>query len=219
MKIIDVSVPLRNAMPYFPGDPAPNISRLADHERGDAWTTTHVSFCAHIGTHVDAPLHRIRGGNTVDALDLRTLVGRVYVVDLTDVALEIRSKDLDVRNIPPRVERLMLKTRNATLWQRKGFQTDFVALDASGAHWLVERGIRLVAMDYLSADVYASREFPAHTVLLNAGVVIVEGVMSGEIAEGWYTLICLPLRLQGAEGAPARAILIQGELESKEDYA
>ncbi|MBI4672167.1 MAG: cyclase family protein [Chloroflexi bacterium] len=219
MQIFDLSVPLRNEMPYYPGDPAPQITRLEDHERGDAWTTTHLSVCAHVGTHVDAPLHRIRGAAPVDALSLQTLIGRAYVVDLSDVASEIHAEDLEARNIPLSAERLVLKTRNARLWAREGFQTDFVALGESGAHWVVERGIRLVALDYLSADLFTAQNFRAHEVLLGARVVIVEGILSGEIAEGWYTLICLPLRLQGADGAPARAVLIQGELESKEDKA
>jgi arylformamidase len=218
MQIIDLSVPLRNEMPYYPGDPAPQISRLEDHERGDAWTTTHVSFCAHLGTHVDAPLHRVRGGNTVDRLDLQTLLGRAYVVDLSGVASEIHAEDLQARHIPLSAERLILKTRNGALWQDNAFQTDFVALSESGAEWLVAHGIRLVAMDYLSADIFASQDFRAHDVLLQHGMVIVEGIMSQEIQEGWYTLICLPLRLQGADGAPARAVLIRGEF-SKEEQA
>lgn len=218
MDILDLSVPIRSDMPYFPGDPAPQVTRLQDHERGDAWTTTHISFCAHLGTHVDAPLHRVRGGNTVDRLDLQALIGRAYVVDLPDVASEIRAEDLQACNIPLSAERLVLKTRNAALWRRDTFQIDFVALSESGAEWLVAHGIRLVALDYLSADVFTSQDFRAHDVLLQRGVVIVEGVMSDGVSEGWYTLICLPLRLQGADGAPARAVLIRGEF-SKEEQA
>lgn len=203
-------------MPFYPGDPAPQFTRLEDHERGDAWTTTHISFCAHLGTHVDAPLHRVRGGNTIDKLDLQVLVGRAYVVDLTNVPLEIHAEDLQARNIPLSAERLILKTRNAALWQSDSFQNDFVALGESGAEWLVAHGVRLVAMDYLSADVFSSEDFRAHDVLLHAGVVIVEGVMTGDVSEGWYTLVCLPLRIQGADGAPARAILIQGDIDKEE---
>ncbi len=216
MKIIDLSVPIRQEMPYYPGDPAPQITRLKAHERGDEWQTTHLSFSAHLGTHIDAPRHRVRGGATVDQLDLQTLLGPAYVVDLTDVASEIHAADLQARAIPPRVKRLILKTRNATLWQRDAFQTDFVALSASGAEWLVARDIRLVAMDYLSADLFTSPDFRAHDALLQNGVVIVEGVMSGEIEEGWYTLICLPLRVRDADGAPARAVLIQGDFSKEE---
>lgn len=218
MDIIDLSVPIRSNMPYYPGDPAPQVTRLQDHERGDAWTITHISFCAHLGTHVDAPLHRVRGGNTVDCLDLQTLIGPAYVADLSGVASEIHAEDLEACNIPLSAERLVLKTRSAGLWQQDAFQSDFIALSESGAEWLVAHGIRLVALDYLSADVFTSQDFRAHDVLLQRGVVIVEGVMSGGVPEGWYTLICLPLRLQGADGAPARAVLIRGEF-SKEELA
>lgn len=218
MDIIDLSVPIRSNMPYYPGDPAPQVTRLHDHERGDAWTTTHISFSAHLGTHVDAPLHRVRGGNTVDCLDLQTLIGPAYVADLSGVASEIHAEDFVACNIPLSAERLILKTRNAGLWQQDAFQSDFIALSESGAEWLVAHGIRLVALDYLSADVFTSQDYPAHDVLLQRGVVIVEGVMSGGVPEGWYTLICLPLRLQGADGAPARAVLIRGEF-SKEELA
>lgn len=216
MQISDLSVPLRNDMPFYPGDPAPQITRLEEHERGDAWQTTHLALCAHLGTHVDAPRHRIRGGGTVDNLDLQILIGRAYVVDLTEVALEIRAEDLEAQTIPRETTRLILKTRNAALWQSNEFQKDFVALSESGAQWLVARGIRLVAMDYLSADIFSSQDFRAHDVLLNARVVIVEGVMTGTISAGWYTLVCLPLRLQDADGAPARAILIRGEIDKEE---
>lgn len=195
-------------MHFWEGDPEPRISRLEDHERGDAWTTTHLSFAAHIGTHVDAPLHRLRGGNTVDALALETLVGRAYVADMTDVALEIGAHELAARGIPQDVKRLLFKTRNGALWGREGFQKDFVALNEQGAQWVVERGIQLVGMDYLGADIFLTDAAPAHDVLLKAGVVIVEGMLLKDVAAGWYTLICLPIKVQGADGAPARAILV-----------
>lgn len=214
--IHDISVPLHNGMHFWEGDPEPNISRLEDHERGDAWTTTHLNFCAHIGTHVDAPLHRVRGGGTVDALDLQTLIGRAYVVDITDVVSEIGANDLATRNIPQNVRRLLFKTRNGALWAREGFQKNFVALNASGAQWVVERNIKLVGMDYLSADIFLTDAAPAHDVLLNARVVIVEGMMLNDVAAGWYTLICLPIKIAGADGAPARAILLSGTLNEEE---
>lgn len=207
MTIYDVSVPLRNGMHYWEGDPEPNITRLEDHERGDAWTTSHLSFAAHIGTHIDAPLHRIRGGNTVDRLDLQTLIGRAYVVDLMAVVSEITAQVLDARNIPSNVKRLLFKTRNEELWAREGFQKNFVALSEDGAQWIVQRGIKLVGMDYLSADMFLTDAAPAHDTLLNASVVIVEGMMLQRVAAGWHTLICLPIKVQGADGAPARAIL------------
>jgi arylformamidase len=197
---------------YWPGDPVPRITRLEDHERGDPWTTTQLAFCAHIGTHVDAPLHRVRGGGTVDALDLHTLVGPAFVADLTDVASEISAQEMERRNVPAGVKRLLFKTRNGELWQRPEFQQDFVALNGDGARWVVEHGIQLVGMDYLSADVFLT-----DTVLLESKVIIVEGMVLSAIEQGWYTLICLPIRLQGADGAPARAVLVSGTLEGEEE--
>lgn len=207
MTIHDVSVPVRNGMHYWQGDPAPQITRLEDIERGDAWTTTHLAFAAHIGTHVDAPLHRIRGGGTVDTLELEALIGRAYVADLTDVTSEITAQALEARAIPSNVKRLLFKTRNGALWARDAFSQDFVALSGDGAQWVVERNIQLVGMDYLSADRFAADA--AHDVLLNARVIIVEGMMLQDVAAGWYTLICLPLKVQGADGAPARALLVE----------
>ncbi len=210
MTIHDISVPLRNGMPFFPGDPAPQITRLADHARGDAWTVTHLSFSAHIGTHVDAPLHRIWDGAPVDALDLHTLIGPAYVADLTSLPTEIAAVDLEAAAIPQDTVRLLLKTRNGALWQREGFQADYVALTDDAADWLIERGIRLVAVDYLSADLDRAQEFPVHTKLLGAGIAIVEGVLLDAVTAGRYILVCLPLRVQDADGAPARAVLVSG---------
>jgi arylformamidase len=183
---------------------------LSDHARGDEWTTTHLSFSAHTGTHVDAPSHRLRGGATLDTLDLHALIGRAYVVDLQNVESEISAEALAARNIPQDARRLIFKTANNALWMRAGFNTRYVGLSRSGALWLVERGMRLVAFDYLSADVYQTQNFPAHDILLGAGIVIVESVMTGDVVQGWYSLICLPLRVSGAEGAPARAVLLSG---------
>jgi len=197
-------------MPYYPGDPEPHITRLADHERGDEWTTTHLSFCAHLGTHVDAPLHRIRGGKTLDDPNWDRLLGPAFVADLSFCEREITAADLQAANLPAGVRRLLLKTQNGALWERRGFQTDYVALSGDAAGWLVERDVRLVGLDYLSADVYHTESFPAHTLLLQAEIVIVEGMVLSTVESGWYTLICLPLRVQGAEGAPARAILVSG---------
>lgn len=211
MKIYDVSVPLRNGMHYWPGDPAPEITRLADHERGDAWTVTLLHFSAHIGTHVDAPRHRVRGGGTIDTLELETLLGRAYVADLTHVAHAVTAKDLHGAGIPIETQRLLIKTRNGALWEREGFQKNFVGLSEDGAQWIVQHSIRLVGMDYLGADVFMTDAAPAHDVLLGSGVIIVEGLMLQEVGAGWYQLICLPLKVQGADGAPARAILIEQE--------
>ena len=132
MTIHDISVPLKNGMHFWPGDPEPQITCALDHERGDEWTASRLSFSAHIGTHLDAPLHRIRGGNTVDGLDLHTLVGPAWVVDLMDIESEITADVLAARGIPVDTKRLLFKTRNYKLWDRTGFQKEYVALSADG---------------------------------------------------------------------------------------
>lgn len=208
MTIYDLSVPLRNGMHYWPGDPAPELKRMQDHERGDAWTASHWSSSLHIGTHVDAPLHRIRGGKSIDAVDPETFIGRAYVADLTGVAKAITAQDLEGAGIPVETQRLLLKTRNGALWEREGFQKDYVGLSDDGAQWIVQHSIRLVGMDYLGADVFLTDTAPAHDILLGNGVIIVEGLLLQDVPAGWYTLICLPIKVQNTDGAPARAILI-----------
>lgn len=196
-------------MPVFPGDAPPKITPLGDHRRGDQWVTSWLEFNSHTGTHVDAPLHLLEGGRTADALDLDVLIGRAYVADLQQVTRVITAADLEASAIPRETRRLLIKTRNGELWHQPGFQNDFVALGGEGAEWLVAREVQLVALDYLSADVLDATDAPAHSALLRAGVIIIEGVMLETVEPGSYQLICLPLKLMGADGAPVRAVLIQ----------
>jgi arylformamidase len=163
---------------------------------------------AHTGTHVDAPAHFVPGGSGVDLLDLEALVGPALVVH----ALEADALTADLLaglEIPPHTERLLVRTRNSDRWARPelGFDEDFVGVTQDGAHWLVARGVRLVGVDHLSVGPFAD-PVPTHHVLLRAGVVVVEGLDLSEIAPGVYQFVCLPLRVVGADGAPARAILI-----------
>jgi arylformamidase len=196
-------------MPIYKGDPAVNIIRTADVGKGDPYTLTRIDLGAHTGTHVDAPLHFIRGGAAIEQLDLGALIGPARVADMSRVEREVTGRDLEATNLPRGTERILLKTKNSELWEKPGFQEDFVALAADGARWLVDRHVRLVAIDYLSVEAYGSTAFAAHHILLDAGVIIVEGVILKGIAPGVYELVCLPLKIQGAEGAPARAVLIQ----------
>jgi arylformamidase len=209
MTILDISVPVSGSMPIFKGDPMVNIARTADMSKGDPYTLTRIDLGVHTGTHVDAPLHFVRDGAAIEQLDLNALIGPAYVVDLSRVDGEITARDLDATHLPGGAERILFKTKNSALWEKPGFQEDFVALAADGARWLVERQVRLVGIDYLSVEVYGSTDFAAHHILLDAGVIILEGVQLKDIAPGVYELLCLPLKIQGAEGAPARAVLIQ----------
>ncbi len=210
MKIFDISIPISPAMPVYPGDPPVTIERVLQIAQGAAANVSRVSLGSHTGTHIDPPAHFIPGGKTIDQLDLRVLVGPARVVDLTRVERAITARDLARARIPRRAVRVLFKTRNSELWARAGFQRDFVACAPDAAEWLVARGVKLVGIDYLSAELFDAREPRAHRVLLGAGVVIVEGLDLRGIVPGNYSLACLPLKIQNGDGAPARAVLWRG---------
>jgi arylformamidase len=198
VKMIDISVPLREGMVTYPGDPILKMERAASIADGDVVNLTRMDFGLHSGTHVDAPVHFIEGAAGVDALPLEALVGPCEVVELPDLGRE------SVALAPEGAERVLFKTPNSELWARDEFVEGFARLDGEAAALLVERGVRLVGVDYLSVGDEA-----AHHALLEAGVVPVEGLDLRGVGPGGYELICLPLRVVGADGAPARAVLIR----------
>jgi arylformamidase len=201
-RLIDISMPLRGGMPHWPGDPAPRFERLLDRRRGDACTLTALSMSAHTGTHVDAPLHYLRGGRSVEAMDLDGLIGPARVLEIADAAA-VTVAELG-RHRVRRGDRLLLKTRNSLLDSARRLANDYVALAADAAAWLAGRGVRAVGIDGLSID--RPGDDAAHLALLAAGVWIVEGLRLAGVPAGRYELLCLPLRL-AADGAPARALL------------
>jgi arylformamidase len=210
MQIYDVSLAISPALPVWPGDPAISLERIQKMEEGANANVTFVSMSAHAGTHVDAPYHFLGGDSlTVERLSLNLLTGRAYVLHLPDEVDEITSEVLVKAEIPSRTRRLLLKTRNSNYWTNKApnFQTEFVGLSADAAQFIVDKGIRLVGIDYLSIAPY-KQGAPTHRILLEAGVVILEGLNLSAVSPGRYTLYCLPLKLAGSDGAPARAILV-----------
>jgi arylformamidase len=204
VEVIDVSVAIRAGMPVWPGDPAVELTRAAAIARGDPANVTHVALGAHTGTHVDAPVHFIEDAKGVETLPLDALVGPAVVVDATALEHDLDAAAIDGLRIPPETERLLLKTRNSELWERDGFSDEFVALTGGGARRVVALGIRLVGIDYLSIG-----DEEAHRALLEAGVVPLEGLDLRGVEAGEYRLAALPLKLAGADGAPARAVLIR----------
>ncbi len=208
MHLYDVSLTFETGMPVWPGDPNLILERVSKIEAGDDVNMSQLSMSVHTGTHVDAPFHFLANGKTVDQLSLSDLTGRAYVLYLPDAAT-ITADQLRRAEIPPRTRRILFKTRNSNYWAQKtpGFQTDFVALSVDAAEYLVERGFRLVGVDYLSVAPYDD-SIPTHQVLLKAGVILVEGLNLAAIPPGRYTIYCLPLKLAGVDGAPARVILI-----------
>lgn len=209
MKIHDISVPVSERLHTYAGDPGVRISHEMDFERGDLMTVSRLDMGAHTGTHVDAPLHFVPGGKGADQLDLQVLIGPALVVDLSQVEQVITAADLRAAKIPRGTERLLLKTRNAALWDEAGFQEGFVAMGREAAEYALELGLRLIGIDYLSVEPFATTDYAVHRTLLGAGVVLVEGLDLSAIAPGRYELACLPLKIAGADGAPARAVLIE----------
>lgn len=210
MKIFDISLTLSPELPTWPGDDPFDLEQVESMDNGADANVSRLSTGVHIGTHVDAPHHFLNDGRTVEELPLDILTGPCYVTQLPDGVEAITADALEGISLPREPARILFGTSNSRLWARgeTEFQEDFVAVTEDGAEWLVEHGIQLVGVDYLSVAPY-SDSTPTHRVLLQAGVVVVEGLDLSAVPRGFYDLYCLPLKLLGAEGAPARAILIQ----------
>lgn len=208
MRIYDISIGISPDLPVWPGDPPVTLERVGEIAKGANSNVSRLVCGVHVGTHVDAPVHFLDGREGVELLSLKSLMGRAYVVELGDADV-LDAATLQSAGIPPRTRRVLFKTRNSMLWSGgvQEFREDFVAVDVSGAEWLTQRGFHLVGVDYLSVAPFGESG-PTHRILLEAGVVVVEGLDLSEVTQGRYALYCLPLKLMGSDGAPARAILV-----------
>ena len=211
MKVYDISVPLRPNMPTYEGEPGPTLEFRQLLSKGDSATVSVLSLGSHTGTHVDAPSHFIDGAHGVEALPLDALVGPAYVAEFSGNT-HITAADLASMAIPADCQRLLFKTRNGVFWDDPEFHTDFVALAPDAARKLAELGRRLVGIDYLSIERFRAHPHEVHETLLASGVVILEGLDLRRVAPGPYFLVCAPLNVVDAEGAPARAFLIDQNL-------
>lgn len=205
MRIYDITVPISPTLPVYPGDPAVEMTPIADIARGDAANVSRVVLSSHSGTHVDAPRHFLPHGTTIDAVDPHLLLGPVQVYEFP-YTRHITADDLQPLPLDS-VRRVLFKTPNSALWAQPGFQTTYTALTASAAQFLVARGVQLVGIDYLSVDAFENQDFPVHRIFLSAGVVILEGLNLHAVPPGPYELLVLPLLLHHGDGAPARALL------------
>ena len=205
MAFIDISLPIRDGMIVYEGDPGVSVSSAMALDRGDPANVSMLQFGSHTGTHLDAPLHFIDGASSVDRLPLDLLIGPARVVEV-DAERLIDPAHLSAVPLED-CRRLLIKTRNSTLWGRATFSRDYTALSEAGAHMLLERGIELIGVDYLSIEAFGAEGHRVHRLLLGAGVVILEGLDFRGVAPGDYELICLPLRIAGGDGSPCRAIL------------
>jgi arylformamidase len=203
---VDISVPVRNGMVHWPGDPDFHIERATDQEKGDVATVSRMALGVHTGTHMDAPLHFIRHAASIDTMPLDATVGRARVIGIRD-RKSIGREELVSHGISAG-ERILFKTANSEhSWDSDRFDEEFVFISRDGARYLAECGVRAVGVDYLSVGGYREDGVETHEALLGAGIWIIEGLNLKGIEPGEYELVCLPLRLIGAEGAPARAIL------------
>jgi arylformamidase len=209
MPIYDVTVPVCNELPTWPGDPGVQIDDWRILSK-DGANVSGLCFGAHTGTHVDAPAHFIEGAAKVESLPLDALIGEAEVIEVPGNRLAIDEAFVTAK-CSPDTTRFLFKTRNSAFWREANpeFHNDFTYLDLDAARKLVQQGLKLVGIDYLSIEKFGQEKHETHVALLSHGVVILEGLNLSEVPAGRYELICLPLRLRTSlgDGAPARAVL------------
>ena len=205
--MIDITVPVSPGLPVWPGDQEVEIFRQCDMEKGDELNLTSIKLSSHTGTHIDAPLHFVKGGKTTMEISPARLMGKCWVADARGLK-KITEKDLDKMGIPAGVEKLLFKTDNSLLWENPEhvFNKDYCALTPGAARWVVERNIHLTGIDYASVQLFDDSA-DVHVILLSNEVVIIENLDLRRVVPGWYRLTCLPLKIKGVEGSPARAVL------------
>jgi arylformamidase len=210
MKILDISVPVSRGLPVWPGDSRIVLERSQSIANGNESNDSQIVCSVHSGTHVDAPKHYVDDGSTVEKLPLDVLLGPAWVVQIPTEDI-ITPKILEKLAIAPDTNRLLFKTRNSSFWENPNhnFKSEYVALSPEAARWIVSKGIGLVGIDYLSVQMLTDSESLTHRILLKAGVVIIESLDLRLVQPGLYQLICLPLKLVGSDGAPARVVLIE----------
>lgn len=211
MRIFDLSLKIQPGMVVWPGDPQVVIEQQEKIKSGDEVNLTHFAMSAHTGTHIDAPFHFIDDGKKVDELSLDDLCGPAQVIHVPSNVTEIDASVIKNAGIEPLTARVIFKTSNSALWKSQPgeFTREYVGITAEAAALLAEMNLKLVGIDYLSI---AAGEYlhETHVTLLGAGVILLEGLDLSEVSAGRYMLYCLPLNLAGADGSPARTILVEG---------
>ncbi|MDP1808663.1 MAG: cyclase family protein [Actinomycetota bacterium] len=201
----DISPTLGPMTPAWPTDPPVVFKPSKSVMKGAGSNVTGLSMSSHAGSHVDAPSHLYSDGMTVEKLPLDVLIGPASVVEFT---ADIIDRGVLASSWPAgKVERLLFKTSNSMLWSSPAFMPKFVGLTADAADYLVERGVKLVGIDYLSIEAEHGTGAPVHQTLLKNNIFIIESLDLSPVEPGGYELICLPLKLDGLDGAPARVVL------------
>ena len=206
-RIYDISVPVRSGGLVYPGNPEIEIELQQAVAKGAGANVSSIRFGSHTGTHADAARHFFDDGQTVDQIPLERLIGPALLLSFSDEVRAIGADELRAHPFRGH-KRILLRTHNSALLSRRGFVKEYTYLAADGAEYLVEQGVELVGIDYLSIEQFHSGHHKTHLTLLERSVVILEGLDFSEVDAGEYQLICLPLRLEGCDGAPARAVLI-----------
>lgn len=211
MDVYDVTLPVSGSMLTWPGDPPVSVRRTSDVERGDSSTVSELIMGSHTGTHVDAPAHFLPGGYGVDRIPVSALMGGAYVADARGLQGALTRDQMAALHVPGDVTRLLIKSDNSRLWDQASpaFPDRYVCLSPGAAQWCVERGLVCVGVDFLSVEQKGSPGHPTHVTLLQAGIAIIEGLDLREVRPGSYELVCLPLRITGGDGSPARVLLIR----------
>jgi arylformamidase len=204
MKLIDVSVPLDAQLPTYPHNTPFTLEPMKRLANGDSSNVSTLHMSAHTGTHVNAPRHFFDNGAGTEALPLELLIGRARVIEISSRG--IAAEDLAAVDLSDDI-RLLIKTRNSRLWSSPEFHADYVGVTESGAKHLVEHGIKVIGVDYLSVEQFKNPGGPAHHALLGAGTIVIEGLDLRQVEPGIYEMFCLPLRVVGSDGAPARVVL------------
>ena len=203
---IDISVRLRSGMVHWPDNPPVRIERMLDMEHGNVANVSKISMGSHTGTHMDAPLHFVREGEGIDEMPLTAAMGRARVIEIHDPE-SVKPDDLYPHGIR-RGERILLKTQNSARdWPSTDFIEDFVYVSQEAARYLAACEIQTIGIDYLSVGGFYRDGVETHEALLNAGIWVIEGLALSQVESGEYELICLPMKVERSDGAPARAIL------------
>ena len=207
--IYDISVPIRTGGVVYPGNPGIDIKLVSAVAKGATANVSQIIFGSHTGTHADSSRHFFDGAQSVDQIPLERLIGPARLIVMGDDVRSVGEKELRAANIEGQ-KRVLIRTRNSELLKKKEFFPDYTYIAPDGAKYLVEIGVELVGVDYLSIEQFHSGHHLTHRTLLEKDVVIIEGLALSDPPPGDYRFICLPLRLEGLDGAPARAVLIAG---------
>ena len=203
---IDISVPMRNGMHTWPGDPPFYFTTHVSTAKGDVCNVSAVTMSSHVGTHMDAPLHFLHGAKTMDDLPWDAVIGPARVVTIRDKSA---IKPAELKKLKPKKgERLLFKTNNSAVsWQKPEFDKDFIYIAKEGAQYLVDCGVQTVGVDYLSVGGFYKDGIETHHILLGAEVWIIEGLDLSKVKPGNYDMLCLPIKYHARDGAPARCLI------------